>query len=70
MAKLLWMKYAQNKHENFTAEFRRSATDLVHPLGLAEKLRFRCFGPNFAVSRLGVSGTLPLCSNPSHGPIN
>ena len=41
---ILWVKYAQNKHENFTAKFCRKfrccTTNLVHPLGLAENQDF------------------------------
>ena len=44
MANLLWVKYAQNKHENYTAKFRRKfcrcTTNLIHPLDLAEHQDF------------------------------
>ena len=49
--------------------FGRCKTELVYPLALGENQDFAASVLNFAVSRLAISNTLPLCSNPSHKPI-
>ena len=72
VANFLWVNMRKTSTnislQNFAAIF--AAAEPGPPSRPGWQSRFRRFCPNFAVSSLGVSSTLPLCSNAAHRSMN